>query len=251
MSDIKFVGIIPARYASTRFPGKPLADIFGKPMVQHVYERASQVLDTVVVATDDRRIYDAVEAFGGRVVMTSENHKTGTDRCYEALTKLAEHYDVVINIQGDEPYIAIEQIEALKHCFDTNGTQLATLVKPFAENSTYDDLQNPNTPKVVVNQMSEAVYFSRSVVPYMRGVAPDEWAQHHTYYKHIGIYAYRTDILAQITKMAQTPLEKTESLEQLRWIENGLRIKVAVTDAENISIDTPEDLQKLLYNKGV
>lgn len=251
MSDIKFVGIIPARYASTRFPGKPLADIFGKPMVQHVYERASQVLETVVVATDDRRIYDAVEAFGGRVVMTSENHKTGTDRCYEALTKLTEHYDVVINIQGDEPYIAIEQIEALKHCFDTNGTQLATLVKPFAENSTYDDLQNPNTPKVVVNQMSEAVYFSRSVVPYMRGVAPDEWAQHHTYYKHIGIYAYRTDILAQITKMAQTPLEKTESLEQLRWIENGLRIKVAVTNAENISIDTPEDLQKLLYNKGV
>lgn len=249
MSDIKFVGIIPARYASTRFPGKPLADIFGKPMVQHVYERASQVLETVVVATDDRRIYDAVEAFGGRVVMTSENHKTGTDRCYEALTKLAEHYDVVINIQGDEPYIAIEQIEALKHCFDTNGTQLATLVKPFAENSTYDDLLNPNTPKVVVNQMSEAVYFSRSVVPYMRGVAPDEWAQHHTYYKHIGIYAYRTDILAQITKMAQTPLEKTESLEQLRWIENGLRIKVAVTNAENISIDTPEDLQKLLYNK--
>lgn len=251
MSDIKFVGIIPARYASTRFQGKPLADIFGKPMVQHVYERASQVLDTVVVATDDRRIYDAVEAFGGRVVMTSENHKTGTDRCYEALTKLAEHYDVVINIQGDEPYIAIEQIEALKHCFDTNGTQLATLVKPFAENSTYDDLLNPNTPKVVVNQMSEAVYFSRSVVPYMRGVAPDEWAQHHTYYKHIGIYAYRTDILAQITKMAQTPLEKAESLEQLRWIENGLRIKVAVTNAENISIDTPEDLQKLLYNKGV
>ncbi len=250
MTDMKFVGIIPARYASTRFPGKPLADIFGKPMIQHVYERASQVLETVVVATDDKRIYDAVEAFGGRVVMTSENHKTGTDRCYEALTKLSDRYDVVINIQGDEPYIATEQIEALKHCFDANGTQLATLVKPFAPDATYQELQNPNAPKVVVNQHDEAIYFSRSVVPYLRGVAPDEWAQRHTYYKHIGIYAYRTDILAQITKMAQTPLEKAESLEQLRWLENGLHIRVAITNAENISIDTPDDLAALLQKKS-
>lgn len=246
---MKFVGIIPARYASTRFPGKPLADIFGKPMIRHVYERASQVLETVVVATDDRRIYDAVEAFGGRVVMTSERHKTGTDRCYEALTKLPDRYDVVINIQGDEPYIATEQIEALKRCFDANSTQLATLIKPFAPEATYQELQNPNAPKVVVNQFGEAVYFSRSVVPYLRGAAPDEWARLHTYYKHIGIYAYRADILAQITRMAQTPLEKAESLEQLRWLENGLRIRVAVTTAENVSIDTPEDLQRLLAMK--
>lgn len=250
MADTKFVGIIPARYASTRFPGKPLADIWGKPMIQHVYERASQVLETVVVATDDQRIFRAVEAFGGRAVMTSEHHKTGTDRCYEALTKLPEHYDVVINIQGDEPYIATEQIEALKRCFDANGTQLATLVKPFAPDATYQDLQNPNAPKVVVNQHDEAIYFSRSVVPYLRGVAPDEWAQRHTYYKHIGIYAYRTDILAQITRMEQTPLEKAESLEQLRWLENGLRIRVAVTHAENVSIDTPDDLAALLKNSS-
>ncbi len=250
MADTKFVGIIPARYASTRFPGKPLADIWGKPMIQHVYERASQVLETVVVATDDQRIFRAVEAFGGRVVMTSERHKTGTDRCYEALTKLPEHYDVVINIQGDEPYIATEQIEALKRCFDANGTQLATLVKPFAPDATYQDLQNPNAPKVVVNQHDEAIYFSRSVVPYLRGVAPDEWAQRHIYYKHIGIYAYRTDILAQITRMEQTPLEKAESLEQLRWLENGLRIRVAVTNAENVSIDTPDDLAALLKNSS-
>ena len=155
MESLKFVGIIPARYASSRFPGKPLADIFGKPMIQHVYERASQVLDTVVVATDDQRIFDAVRGFGGRVVMTSTNHKTGTDRCYEALTKLDEKFDVVINIQGDEPYIATSQIEALKHCFDANGVQLATLVKPFAANSTYADLQNPNSPKVVVNLQNE------------------------------------------------------------------------------------------------
>ncbi len=250
MADTKFVGIIPARYASTRFPGKPLADIWGKPMIQHVYERASQVLETVVVATDDQRIFRAVEAFGGRAVMTSERHKTGTDRCYEALTKLPEYYDVVINIQGDEPYIATEQIEALKRCFDANGTQLATLIKPFAPDATYQDLQNPNAPKVVVNQHDEAIYFSRSVVPYLRGVAPDEWAQRHTYYKHIGIYAYRTDILAQITRMEQTPLEKAESLEQLRWLENGLRIRVAVTNAENVSIDTPDDLAALLKNSS-
>lgn len=251
MESLKFVGIIPARYASSRFPGKPLADIFGKPMIQHVYERASQVLDIVVVATDDQRIFDAVRGFGGRVVMTSTNHKTGTDRCYEALTKLDEKFDVVINIQGDEPYIATSQIEALKHCFDANGVQLATLVKPFAANSTYADLQNPNSPKVVVNLQNEAIYFSRSVVPHLRGIAPDEWAKHQTYYKHIGIYAYRADILAKITKMEQTPLEKAESLEQLRWIENGLRIRVAVTDAENISIDTPEDLALLLNKKAL
>ena len=243
---MKFVGIIPARYASTRFPGKPLADILGKSMIQRVYERASQVLDTVVVATDDQRIYDAVVQFGGRVVMTSENHKTGTDRCYEALTKLLETYDVVINIQGDEPFIAIDQIEALKNCFVSDQIQLATLVKPFDANTSIDELENPNTPKVILSQAGEAICFSRSVIPYLRGVEKSQWAAAHTYYKHIGIYAYRTDILAQITKMTQTPIEKAESLEQLRWLENGLHIHVAITHSDNHSIDTPEDLQRVV-----
>ena len=243
---MKFVGIIPARYASTRFPGKPLADILGQPMIQRVYERASQVLDTVVVATDDQRIYDAVVQFGGRVVMTSENHKTGTDRCYEALTKLPETYDVVINIQGDEPFIAIDQIEALKNCFVSDQIQLATLVKPFDANTSIDELENPNTPKVILSQTGEAICFSRSVIPYLRGVEKSQWAAAHTYYKHIGIYAYRTDILAQITKMTQTPIEKAESLEQLRWLENGLHIHVAITHSNNHSIDTPEDLQRVV-----
>ena len=243
---MKFVGIIPARYASTRFPGKPLADILGQPMIQRVYERASQVLDTVVVATDDQRIYDAVVQFGGRVVMTSENHKTGTDRCYEALTKLPETYDVVINIHGDEPFIAIDQIEALKNCFVSDQIQLATLVKPFDANTSIDELENPNTPKVILSQAGEAMCFSRSVIPYLRGVEKSQWATAHTYYKHIGIYAYRTDILAQITKMTQTPIEKAESLEQLRWLENGLHIHVAITHSDNHSIDTPEDLQRVV-----
>ena len=243
---MKFVGIIPARYASTRFPGKPLADILGKSMIQRVYERASHVLDTVVVATDDQRIYDAVVQFGGRVVMTSENHKTGTDRCYEALTKLPETYDVVINIQGDEPFIAIDQIEALKNCFVSGQIQLATLVKPFDANTSFEELENPNTPKVVLSQTGEAICFSRSVIPYLRGVEKSQWAAAHTYYKHIGIYAYRTDILAQITKMTQTPIEKAESLEQLRWLENGLHIHVAITHSDNHSIDTPEDLQRVV-----
>ena len=243
---MKFVGIIPARYASTRFPGTPSADILGKSMIQRVYERASQVLDTVVVATDDQRIYDAVVQFGGRVVMTSENHKTGTDRCYEALTKLPETYDVVINIQGDEPFIAIDQIEALKNCFVSDQIQLATLVKPFDANTSIDELENPNTPKVILSQAGEAICFSRSVIPYLRGVEKSQWAAAHTYYKHIGIYAYRTDILAQITKMTQTPLEKAESLEQLRWLENGLHIHVAITHSDNHSIDTPEDLQRVV-----
>lgn len=243
---MKFVGIIPARYASTRFPGKPLADILGKPMIQRVYERASQVLDTVVVATDDQRIYEAVVNFGGRVVMTSEHHKTGTDRCYEALTKLPETYDVVINIQGDEPFIAIDQIEAVKSCFVSDQIQLATLVKPLDAHTSMDELENPNTPKVVLSQTGEALYFSRSVVPYVRGVEQSKWASTQTFYKHIGIYAYRADILERITQMAQTPLEKAESLEQLRWLENGLRIHVAVTHSENHSIDTPEDLQRVV-----
>ena len=241
---MKFLAIIPARYASTRFPAKPLALLGGKPMIQHVYERVSQVLDDVVVATDDQRIYDAVSQFGGRVVMTSTEHRTGTDRCFEAYNNFGLNVDVVINVQGDEPFIAEDQIQSLMQCFNNPQTDIATLIKPFPADSTYETLSNPNTPKVIVNPQGQAIYFSRSVIPYLRGIEQDQWASHRTYYKHIGIYAYRVEALRQITQMQQTPLELAESLEQLRWLENGLTIQTAETNIETIGIDTPEDLQR-------
>lgn len=240
---MKFLAIIPARYASTRFPAKPLAILGGKPVIQHVYERVSKVLDAVV-ATDDERIYDAVKAFGGRVVMTSTEHRTGTDRCLEAYHNFGVNADVVINVQGDEPFIAEEQIQGLMQCFDNPQTDIATLIKPFPADTKFDELSNPNTPKVITNPQGQALYFSRSVIPYLRGKAKNEWASLRTYYKHIGIYAYRTEILKKITQMSQTPLELAESLEQLRWLENGLIIQTAVTNIETIGIDTPEDLLK-------
>lgn len=239
---MKFVGIIPARYASSRFPGKPLAIIGGKPMIQWVYERSQKALDHVVVATDDERIYQCVVGFGGNVVMTSPDHNTGTDRIAEAVTLLSEHYDVVINIQGDEPFIQPQQIEALKKCFDKPSTDIATLIRPFPPTTTFEQLNNPNTPKVVTTKTGEALMFSRSVIPYLRGVEPSQWAETHKYYAHIGIYAYRTEVLKKITKMERTPLEITESLEQLRWLENGLTIQTAITHTISHGIDTPEDL---------
>lgn len=240
---MKFVGIIPARYASTRFPAKPLAILGGKPVIQRVYEQVNGVLDDVVVATDDQRIYDAVTVFGGNVLMTSTEHRSGTDRCYEALTKLgADRFDVVVNIQGDEPFIHPQQIRALCDCFSDSSTDIATLVKPFSSDDTYQTLANINTPKVVVNNRMEALYFSRSIIPYMRDKDKHEWLPNHTYYKHIGIYAYRTEILKQITSLPPSPLEKAESLEQLRWLENGYRIKVGISQHETIDIDTPDDL---------
>lgn len=244
MKTIKFIGIIPARYASTRFPGKPLVEIGGKMMIQRVYDQVKDLLDEVVVATDDQRIYDAVIGFGGKVVMTDENHKSGTDRCREAFEKCGSSYDVVINIQGDEPFIQAEQIALLKSCFENSNTELATLVKPFTKEDGTTALFNPNTPKVILNNNSEAIYFSRSVIPYIRGTEESEWINHHIFYKHIGLYAYRADILLRITEMPQSTLEIAESLEQLRWIENGLTIKVAITHHETIGIDTPEDLKK-------
>ena len=240
---MKFLAIIPARYASTRFPAKPLAILGGKPVIQHVYERVSSILDAVV-ATDDERIYNVVKAFGGSVVMTSVEHRTGTDRCLEAYNNYGVEADVVINVQGDEPFIAEEQIRGLMQCFDNPQTDIATLIKPFPADTKYGELSNPNTPKVIVNPYGQAIYFSRSVIPYLRGKNGDEWASLRTYYKHIGIYAYRIDVLNQITKMVQTPLELAESLEQLRWLENGLTIQTAVTNIETIGIDTPEDLVK-------
>lgn len=242
---MKFLGIIPARYASTRFPAKPLAILGGKPVIQRVYEQVNGVLDEAVVATDDQRIYDAVVAFGGKVVMTSTEHRSGTDRCYEALTKIgADKYDVVVNIQGDEPFIQPQQLNALCECFNDSTVDIATLVKPFTVDDGYAALENVNSPKVVVNNKMEALYFSRSIIPFMRGKDREEWLPNQTYYKHIGLYAYRSDVLRQITSLPQGTLEKVESLEQLRWLENGYKIKVGISKIETIGIDTPEDLAR-------
>jgi 3-deoxy-manno-octulosonate cytidylyltransferase (CMP-KDO synthetase) len=240
---MKILGIIPARYASTRFPGKPLVDIGGKSMIQRVYEQSKKcaLLNDVIVATDDDRIYDHVTGFGGKVVMTSPDHQSGTDRCAEISLKHPE-YDIIINIQGDEPYINPEQISKVALCFDASDTQIATLVKKI---QSEQELFNPNSPKVIINNNSEAIYFSRSPLPHIRGQKEDNWLQHFNYFKHIGIYGYRADVLQQITKLPVSPLEKAESLEQLRWVENGYRIKVAETELETYAIDTPEDLKKI------
>jgi 3-deoxy-manno-octulosonate cytidylyltransferase (CMP-KDO synthetase) len=241
---MKIIGIIPARYASTRFPGKPLADIGGKSMIQRVYEQAkkSKALSEVIVATDDDRIAKHVKEFGGMVAMTSETHQSGTDRCFEAINKFDASADVVINIQGDEPFIRPEQIDLVASCFEDENTQIATLVKKI---NTDLELFNPNTPKVLLNKKEEAIYFSRQTIPHIRGKETTEWLNEFTFYKHIGIYAYRTKVLAEITALKQSSLELAEALEQLRWIENGYTIKVKITDFESIAVDTPDDLKKL------
>lgn len=237
------LGIIPARFASSRFPGKPLVDIAGKSMILRVYEQAKKCssIAEVVVATDDDRIYEHVLGFGGKVVMTSDEHQSGTDRCAEVALKHPE-YDVIINIQGDEPYIDPEQLTKVTTCFRDETTQIATLIKKI---NTVDELLNVNSPKVIINRFAEAIYFSRSPLPHIRGQQQADWLQHFTYFKHIGVYAYRSDILQEITKLPISSLEKAESLEQLRWIENGYRIKVAETELETHAVDTPEDLKKL------
>lgn len=241
---MKFIGIIPARYASTRFPAKPLAMLGGKSVIQRVYEQVCGVLDDAYVATDNELIEAAVQEFGGKVVMTSVHHKSGTDRCYEAYTKVGEGYDVIVNIQGDEPFIQPSQLEELKACFNDPQTQIATLVKPFSEADGIEAIQNPNSPKVVVNKNMNALYFSRSIIPYQRNNEMNDWSKHHIYYKHIGLYAYRAEVLKEITALPQSSLELAESLEQLRWLENGYTIKVGVTEVETIGIDTPQDLMK-------
>ena len=242
---MKYIGIIPARYASTRFPGKPLAEIGGKTVIRRVYEQASKALDIVVVATDDDRIYDDVESFGGKVVMTRPDHKCGTERCLEAYYAITtpswrEQNDtdtVIINIQGDEPFIQPEQIETLMACFEQEGTEIATLVRPFTDKDSKEDLENPNTPKVEWDKATgEAKMFSRKVITCSDG----------SHYRHIGIYAYRADVLAKIIRLEQSPLELEERLEQLRWLENGYHIRVGVTDIPTIGIDTPEDLEKAI-----
>ena len=238
---MRFTAIIPARYASTRFPGKPLAILGGKPVIQRVYEQVSSVLSEVYVATDDQRIYDTVEQFGGRAVMTRVDHKSGTDRIQEAVEKTGTTADVVINVQGDEPFIQPSQIQTLMQLFDAPETQIGTLGKLF---ESLEAVENPNSPKIVVDERGFALYFSRSVIPFIRGVEREEWFGQYPFLKHLGVYAYRREVLSQVTRLPQSSLEKAESLEQLRWLQNGYRIHVGLTDVETVGIDTPEDLAR-------
>ncbi len=243
---MKILGIIPARFASTRFPEKALADIGGKSMIQRVYEQAlkSKTLSTVIIATDHEKIFNHVKSFSGEVIMTSADHQSGTDRCMEVFNKLDEFFDFIINIQGDEPFIQPEQIDLLAETLSSE-VQLATLAKKITD---YETLFNPNTPKLIWNDSMEALYFSRQTIPYLRGIEKEKWLSMRDFYKHIGIYAYRVDVLEAITQLQPSSLEKAESLEQLRWLENGYKIKVAITEMESYGIDTPEDLEKIKNN---
>ena len=246
---MKVLGIIPARYASTRFPGKPLTMIGGKSMIQRVYNLClkCEQLTEVAVATDDQRIYNHVTGFGGNAFMTSNEHRSGTDRIGEVLQILKsespeKQFDVIVNIQGDEPYISPEQIERVINCFKDSKAEIATLIKPISDGR---ELFNHNVVKAVVNRNGNALYFSRQPLPFLRGTEPAEWLNHHEFYKHIGIYAYKRQVLEVIVHLKASPLEKAESLEQLRWLENGFSIITAITDSETVAIDTPEDLSKL------
>ena len=238
---MKFIAIIPARYASTRFPGKPLAVLGGKTVIQRVYEQAVSVLPEAWVATDDERIFQAVEAFGGRAVMTRSDHRSGTDRIEEAAQKIGTDADVIINIQGDEPFVQASQLNTLMQLFVHTDTQIGTLGKRF---DSMDAVTNQNSPKIVCDKDGFALYFSRSVIPFVRGEEQATWLQHYPYLKHLGIYAYRREVLGEITKLPQSSLEIAESLEQLRWLQNGYRIRVGETNIETVGIDTPEDLQR-------
>lgn len=244
------VGIIPARYASTRFPGKPLIEIKGKTMLQRVYEQAAKSLslNRVVVATDDQQIFDHVKNFGGDVVMTAAHHPSGTDRCWDALQQLNENYNYVINIQGDEPFIVPEQIDELAAVLQDGTVELAT---QMIEAESYEILFDKGEVKITLNTNNEALYFSRMVIPFIKGVEEKEWHMHHRYYRHVGMYAYRKDILRKITTLAVSSLEKAESLEQLRWLENGFKIKCVETRYESHCIDTPEDVEKVLKLMGL
>ncbi|MDE6532645.1 MAG: 3-deoxy-manno-octulosonate cytidylyltransferase [Muribaculaceae bacterium] len=244
MDKKDFIIIIPARYASSRFPGKPLARIGGEEMIVRVCRRASETGVRVAVATDDERIRDCVEAAGFTAVMTSSNHKSGTDRVYEAFCKLGKPARVVINVQGDEPFIAPSQIESLMGCFSDSGdVRLATLVREFRKEAGFEALFDSNLVKVVRADNGDALYFSRSIIPYVRGVEWQKWLDCHTFYTHVGIYAYSSDVLEEVTSLGRGSLEIAESLEQLRWLQNGYRIRTAVTSEPTIGIDTPEDLE--------
>jgi 3-deoxy-manno-octulosonate cytidylyltransferase (CMP-KDO synthetase) len=239
----KVAAIIPARFASTRFPGKPLVDLGGKPMIQRTYERVKAVkgFDRIIIATDDQRIFDAAQGFNAEVMMTSSEHLTGTDRCAEVLRRLGEEVDYVVNIQGDEPFIEPAQLEEVAAGF-SSGAPILTLIKKITDSET---LFNVNTPKVVCDEEGNALYFSRQTIPFLRGVEPTDWLNKHTFFKHIGLYAYRADILPGLSALKPTSLELAESLEQLRWIQNGIQIKAMETQFETIGIDSPEDLEKI------
>jgi 3-deoxy-manno-octulosonate cytidylyltransferase (CMP-KDO synthetase) len=242
---MKIIGIVPARFGSTRFPGKPLVDINGKSMIQRVYEQSkkSTRLNQVLIATDDERILNHVKEFGGDAILSSPQHQSGTDRCAEVIEKLTENkWDVIINIQGDEPYIHPEQIDLLCSAFDSAQTRISTLVKKI---DSTNELFNHNNVKVILNKRKEAVYFSRLPVPYNRNFPEQDWLKYSTYYKHIGIYGYRSETLLEISRLAKTNLEIAESLEQLRWIENGYVINAEITSLESVSIDTPDDLLRI------
>lgn len=242
---MKILGIVPARFGSTRFPGKPLADINGKSMIQRVYEQCIQAnrLSKLVIATDDEKIFNHVREFRGHAIITSPQHQSGTDRCAEVIEKIGpDNWDVVINIQGDEPFIHPEQIDLLCSAFEEQETKLATIVKKI---TSVDELFNHNNVKVILNKRNEVVYFSRTPIPYNRNFPEQEWLKYSVYYKHIGIYGYNTQTLLEISKLAKTNLEVTESLEQLRWIENGYTIRAEITSLDSIAIDTPDDLLKI------
>lgn len=248
---MKFIAVIPARYASTRFPGKPLAVLGGMRVIERVVRQVATVVSDVYVATDDERIRQAVAAFGGRAIMTSPDHRSGTDRIEEAVTTIeretGQRYDVVVNVQGDEPFIQSSQIQTVMDCFSDSRTEIATLAKPFGTPGetaaeTLRRIENPNSPKVAVSVDGYALYFSRSVIPFCRGREREAWPAAYPFLKHIGLYAYRRDVLRQVTRLPQSPLELAESLEQLRWLEHGYRIRVGLTDVETIGIDTPADL---------
>lgn len=238
---MKFIAIIPARYASTRFPGKPLALLGNKPVIQRVYEQVTQEIHEAWVATDDERIKKAVEQFGGKAIMTSPHHKSGTDRIEEATERINTDADIIVNIQGDEPFIQASQIRTVCQQFDNPSTQIATIGKPF---TTMDEVDNPNSPKIVTDNHGFALYFSRSVIPYVRGKEHNTWLEDFPFLKHLGIYAYRRNVLREVTRLPQSTLEKAESLEQLRWLQNGYRIRVGITHAETVGIDTPADLER-------
>lgn len=246
-SKMRILGIIPARYGSTRFPGKPLVMIGDKSMIRRVYEQCTKApsLEKVIVATDDERIFDHVKSWGGNVAMTSENHQSGTDRCNEVLNQQSEKFDVVVNIQGDEPFIEPSQIEKITESFVNKETQISSLAKKISDPG---ELFNPNSVKVVIGDKNQALYFSRSVIPFIRGASEDEFLEKHEFYKHLGIYAYRSKILREISQLASSRLEKAESLEQLRWLSAGYHISMQITDIEGVAVDTPEDLSKLTNN---
>lgn len=240
---MKFTAIIPARYASSRFPGKPLAKIGDTTMVIRVYNQVKKAVDDVWVAADDNRIYDECVNAGANVVMTSANHPSGTDRINEAVSIIECESDVIINVQGDEPFINPEQISALKSCFDDADTDIATLARKFDKEKGFEALFDPNLVKVVFGNNMRALYFSRSIIPYVRGVHHTEWLDKTTFYTHVGVYAYRREVLKKITALPRSEHEIAESLEQLRWLDNGYNIKVAVTAHPTIGIDTPDDLE--------